>query len=883
MKRNSELRELKSKIIALGLDLQGGMHMVLQVQTDEAVTAELLRLKSDILELFKADKEISVKSSQITTIEDEVALTFTDHAVAEEARKKILADLGELKFRTKAVDEGKQLLFFSFNEGYITNIKDRTFQQALETIRNRIDEFGVSEPTIQRQGLTGSRILIQLPGIEDIERAKSIIGRTAQLKFQMVKDYAPTKEELLAAYDGNVPDEFVVIRGGGRGERGRWFYLLEKEAKITGSDLESAFVGTDEYGLPGVDFVLKGAGATKFRRLTSRNIGRDLAIVLDGQVQSAPRIQSTIGKRGQITGNFSAEEAQDLSLVLRAGALPASVIYLEERTVGPSLGKDSVRKGVLSALVGMVIVLIFMVFYYRLSGIIADVALIMNILILTAAMAGLGATLTLPGIAGIILTIGMAVDANVLIFERIREELKHGKTVRTSIAGGFSKAMLTIVDANVTTIIAAFVLLHFGSGPLRGFAVTLSIGIVASMFSALFVSRVVFDMIQQRFQLKELKFQRLFEKPNFDFVGKRFICIIVSLAVIGVGGISMVVRGGLNYGIDFAGGTLVQVKFNQPLKIEEVRGALKKIKLGDSIIQKYGSESEVLIRTIRKATDIQEFQEKLWKKINIPDYKSVYNVVIRGSNQLLIETRNDESFKILQDTVAQLPFSDITTTVEGLSLTVSFIEISKEISDTLKATFSDNPFEIQRVEMVGPQVGKELRKAAIVAIAMALVGIVIYITLRFEFRFAIAAILALIHDVLITVGLFSLGNKEFNLPIVAALLTIVGYSLNDTIVVFDRLRENYRLYRKEGLLILINNTINQTLSRTLLTSLTTLFVVLCLFIFGGEVINDFAFALLIGIVVGTYSSMYIASPFLIVWEKYSSARDKKRSPGRRKY
>lgn len=875
--------DLKANSINLGLDLQGGMHMVLKVQTDEAVTAEILRYKSDIVELFKKDTELKILPSEIKILGEEIIITNPDRAKLEMIRKKILSDIADFNFSTSVTEAGAQQLSLSLKETQITAIKDRAFQQALETIRNRVDEFGVSEPTIQRQGLTGARILIQLPGIEDVERAKSIIGRTAQLKFHLVKDMAPNKKELLAPYDGNVPNGYIVTRGGGSGggERDRWYYLLEEEARVTGNDLENAFVGTDEFGMPGVDFVFKSAGASKFRRLTSSNIGRELAIVLDGQVQSAPRIQSTISKRGQITGNFSAEEAQDLSLVLRAGALPASVVYLEERTVGPSLGKDSINQGIMSALVGMVFVLIFMVFYYRSSGLIADVALVSNILILTAAMAGLGATLTLPGIAGIILTIGMAVDANVLIFERIREELRLGKTARTSIFGGFSKAALTIVDANVTTIIAAFVLLHFGTGPVRGFAVTLSIGIAASMFSALFVSRVIFEFMQDRFQFKEIKYVTLFKETNIDFVGKRVFFMIMSLIVIAIGMGSVVLHGGLNYGIDFAGGTLVQLKFEKPLEIQAVRESLKEINLGDSVIQKYGSDSEVLIRTIKKATDSNEFLDSLWRTIEVDDYKSAYTLKNQSSTKLTITANRDSNFAILKETIEKLPFPDVKTEFDSPDVTVTFHETSAEISDILKKNFADDPFEIRKVEMVGPQVGKELRTAALIAIIMAMVGIVIYITIRFEFRYAIAAILALLHDVLITVGIFSVTNREFNLPIVAAVLTIVGYSLNDTIVVFDRLRENTKMYRKDNLLTLINNSINQTLSRTLLTSLTTLFVVLCLFIFGGEVIHDFAFALLVGIMVGTYSSVYVASPFLLIWEKILGSKTSRRGSGRK--
>ncbi|OGL43642.1 MAG: protein-export membrane protein SecD, partial [Candidatus Schekmanbacteria bacterium RBG_13_48_7] len=411
-------------------------------------------------------------------------------------------------------------------------------------------------------GITGDRILIQLPGVEDIKRAKSLIGKTALLELHMVKDSGTTREDIKGRYGNEVPDGFKIFPSTGA-SRTEKFYLLTETPQITGADLENAFTGQDQYNMPSVNFTLNRRGAAKFAKLTGENIGKQLAIVLDGVVQSSPVIQGRISKSGEITGRFTTQEAHDLALVLRSGALPASVKYLEERSVGAALGHDSIQKGITSAILGGILVILFMLIYYRFSGFVADIALMLNIVIIMGALAGFGATLTLPGIAGIILTIGMAVDANVLIFERIREEMKLGKTLRTSIANGFSKAALTIFDANITTVIAAFVLLNFGAGPVRGFAVTLSIGIFASLFTSLFVSRLIFDLVLSKVKMKTLSMTSILKDVNIDFLGLRNFAFLASGILIAIGVVSLFTKG-INYGIDFAGGTLVQVKFSKP-------------------------------------------------------------------------------------------------------------------------------------------------------------------------------------------------------------------------------------------------------------------------------------------------------------------------------
>ena len=657
--------------------------------------------------------------------------------------------------------------------------------RAIEIIRNRIDQFGVSEPLIQKQGK--DHIVVQLPGVTDRERALRIIKQTAHLEFKLVSEDV---KKINAALEGNVPAGYELKYLDDKP------LLLEKRSSLTGDTLVDARIEWSTMQInPYVSFTLNPQGGRRFARITRDNMGKRLAIVLDGKLISAPSIESEIREKGQITGRFSEDEAANLALVLRTGALPAPIRVEEERTVGAALGEDSIRKGVRSVIVGAIAVLAFMAVYYLLAGLIANFALTLNLVLILGVLSypRLGATLTLPGIAGIVLTIGMAVDANVLIFERIREELRLGKTLRLAIPSGYQKAFLTILDANVTTLIAAFILFQFGTGPVKGFATTLTIGILASMFTALVVSRLILDVLSLSKRMTGLAMLQFVRNPQIDFIGKRKITYFISLCLIIVGITSLSLRGRRNLGIDFSGGTLAEFRFEKPVSADQIRQVLKEIDLGDSTIQEYKDKRDILIRTRADASD--------------------------------------------------------------------------EIINKFKTDFSQNKFDILRVEKVGPAVGKDLTTKAIRALFFALIGICIYVSVRFEFRFAIAAIVALLHDVIISAGVLSLSGREFSVPVIAALLTVVGYSINDTIVVFDRIREDTRLMRKANYQEIINLSINQTLSRTLLTSLTTLLVVLALFFLGGAVINDFAFVLLVGIIVGTYSSIFVASPLLVDWHR----------------
>jgi len=481
-----------SEKINLGLDLRGGIHLVLDVVVDEAVAGDV---RSDYTQMLELLREENVEP-QATELQGEAAFSLIFGSMVD---RDFAESTAVQYFPTYEIDTADNppsvSLSLPLNEQ--ANIREQAVRQALQTIRNRIDQFGVAEPVIQRQGLTGTRILVQLPGVEDPERVKGLLRTSAVLQWRLVQaGPADTREALVEALGGALPPNTEILQSVPETINGvaypARYYLLDVVPIVQGSELKNARLSQDSMGLPAVGFSLDANATSKFATFTAQNVGRQLAIVLDERIQSAPSIDSRIDGDGIIRGSYTLEEAEDLALVLRAGALPASIQYLEDRSVGPSLGRESIRQGLMAAAVGMAVVVVFMLIYYKGSGINAVLALALNLLIVMGVMASLGATLTLPGIAGLILLIGMSVDANVLIFERIREELDLGKTVKSAIDAGFAKAFSAILDANLTTLIAAVFLFQFGTGPVKGFAVTITIGIVASMFTALFVSRVLF-------------------------------------------------------------------------------------------------------------------------------------------------------------------------------------------------------------------------------------------------------------------------------------------------------------------------------------------------------------------------------------------------------
>ncbi|MDO9572303.1 MAG: protein translocase subunit SecD, partial [Candidatus Omnitrophota bacterium] len=640
--------------------------------------------------------------------------------------------------------------------------------RAVEIIRNRIDEFGVRETSIQKQGI--DEIVVQLPGITDRQRAIELIGKTAMLEFKIVSNDANKLKDAIA---GNVADGFELKYTLDENEP----LLLVKQAVLVGDALTNASVRFDQsqFNEPIVALQFNVAGAKKFAEVTAANVGSRLAIVLDGKVQSAPRIREAIPSgEAVITGRFDVQAAQDLALILRVGALPAPMYVEEERTVGPLLGQDSINKGVKAALVGGLLVFIFMAGYYLLAGLVSDVALLLNLLMILGGLGllpvlfpGISATLTLPGIAGIALSLGMAVDANVLINERIREEIAAGRNLRIAIGNGYARAFSAIFDSNLTTLIAAFLLFQFGTGPIRGFAITLTIGLLASMFTAIVVTRVIFELLLNLGWIKSLPMLKFIGETRIDFISKRKIFYLLSIIVIAVGLFSYFKKGPAAYGIDFAGGQLQEYSFKNPPSVDKVRQVLKDINLADSAIQQFKDNPKVIL--IRTSED---------------------------KNQIL--------------------------------------------TDKLKENFPNEDIQILRIERVGPVAGKHLKSKALAALLWSLAGILIYVSFRFKHvNFAAAGVIAILHDVLVALGFLVITNRQVDLLSVTAFLTIAGYSINDTIVIYDRVRENARLYRKLSLKELINLSVNQTLARTLLTSGVTLLIVLALLFYGGEVLSNF--------------------------------------------
>ena len=494
-----------NETIKLGLDLRGGIHLVLEVQVDDALRSETDR---DIESLLDQAREGGITGAAANrTSNSSFEVTGVDGSRDGDVRQIARDYLPGWNWNRRG-----DRLVFDMTLQNINEIRELAVVQAEQTIRNRIDAFGVAEPVIQRQGIGGTRIVVQLPGVDDPERVKRLIKNTAFLEFRLV-DYplgggcAPSREQVMASYGPLLPENLEILNQDVRDEAGEIvgqnYCAVEKRPVVTGRDLKDARPGLGQFNQPVVNFSLSHEGGQLFGEATGANVGRGLAIVLDGTIVTAPNIRSRIADRGLIEGSFTPEEAQDLSTVLRSGALPAAITYLEERTVGPSLGQDSIEQGLRAGLIGAVLVVLAILLVYKLTGFNAILALTLNIVLIFGFLAYFGATLTLPGIAGIVLTIGMAVDANVLVFERIREELRRGRTVRSSVASGFSKALSSILDANITTLIAALFLFQFGTGPIRGFAVTLSIGILASLFTAIFVSRWLFDLYLSRGQRVE--------------------------------------------------------------------------------------------------------------------------------------------------------------------------------------------------------------------------------------------------------------------------------------------------------------------------------------------------------------------------------------------
>jgi SecD/SecF fusion protein len=670
----------------------------------------------------------------------------------------------------------------------------RLVSQAAEVLRHRVDRLGVAEPVIQPEG--ENHIMIQLPGLSQAsqDEARNNIQKAAFLEFRMVD---PNSDQLLK--EGMVPpsDQMLTMKRKNRdGSYTIETNLVEKKLAngLTGKYITRAFANRDPVtGEPLIEFEFNSDGAEKFADVTENHINDRLAIVLDGQLYSAPVIQTRIAGRGQITGMADIDEAITIANVLE-NPLETPVKIDEMREVDPTLGKDSIASGINAAVAGTLLVAAFMAFYYHRCGLIADIAMILNLLILLGVMCSIGTTLTLPGIAGIVLTVGMAVDANVLIYERLREEMGQGKSMRGAVSAAYSRAFKVIFDSHTTTLISAIVLIYFGTGPVKGFGVTLTIGVALSLFTSLVMTRLIFDYLLGRGWLNHIGMLHLIKNPHWDFMKWAKPAFIASWTIILIGMCWGVFhRGKSTLGIDFVGGDAIRLSYKQKIAVDQLRKALEKV--GETQIQ------------YQKGAD----------------------------------------FDVLQ---VVAPFGK-----------------GGEAGQALAAAFPSAEFKVVGHETVGATVGEEIRKSAVIASFLSLFFILFYVALRYEFSFSVGAVLAVIHDVLMTIGIFCLSGRQFSAPIVAAILTIIGFSINDTIVIFDRIREDLKLGIRGSFKDVMNIALNQTLSRTLITSGTVFIATACLYLFGGGVINDFAFTFLVGIITGTYSSIYIASALVLWWHK----------------
>jgi len=911
--------ECQQREINLGLDLKGGMNVTLEVMVVDVVKALSNQNKDEIFNAAIANTLRAQEDSQ----DDFVTIFGREYEKLAPAANTGLSAL----FSTPDLRDKVQ--FSSTNLEVIEVLKievEDAISRSFNILRSRIDRFGVTQPNIQRLETAG-RILVELPGIKDPERARKLLQSTAQLEFWETYEYSElfqglesanvflretveavsieedslevdaieTIEEevkdltanLLAEIEAdtlsadtvanslsfeefanenplyallypNVDEQNQLNSGPVVGfcavkdtsalnlylkddairkffpvdvkfaytvkpydPDGKFVQLVALKSDRNGKSAMEGDVVTDAVQVFGqfassaeVSMEMNAEGAKQWKRLTAENIKKSVAIVLDGYVYSYPTVQAEIaGGRSSITGNFTVNEAKDLANILKSGKLPAPARIIEEAIVGPSLGEEAISSGLTSFIFALLLVLAYMIFYYNGAGMASNIALLANIFFIFGVLSSLGAVLTLPGIAGIILTIGMSVDANVLIYERIREELRNGKGLRLAIEDGYNNAYSSIIDANVTTLLTGIILYTFGTGPIKGFATTLIIGILTSLFAAIFITRLVISYRLNKGKIISFSTkltEGAFKNIDIDFIGKRKRFYILS-SIIVLLGIGSLVTKGLNYGVDFVGGRTYVVRFDDTVNNEALRSAL--------------SDVFVDVNGLNYTPQVKTFGD---------------------DNQVKITT----SFMI-----------------ESNEITTDLIVESK-LSEGLSTTGLE--YEIMSSQKVGPTIADDIKDAAVWSVFFSLLVIFLYILVRFrKWQFSLGAVVAVFHDVLIVLSIFSIfyGFLPFSLEIdqafIAAILTIIGYSLNDTVVVFDRVREYMNDNKKKGVHELINGALNSTLSRTINTSLTTFCVLLIIFIFGGEVIRGFMFALMIGVIVGTYSSLFVASPIMM--------------------
>ena len=790
------------KQVTLGLDLQGGSHLVLEVDSAALKTDRLRSLLGDVRAALRKER-INAQSARLTggaivvNIADE-----TQRAKALEALQALATPVGGLGIGAGQADievtSADNQIKVALTDAGLRDRVDAALQQSLEIVRQRVDQVGVAEPTIQRVG--SDRMLVQLPGLQDPTRLRELLGSTAKMTFHMVAN-VPQGERL--------PPGVTMLPDAKSGAQ----YPIEDRVALDGEHLTDARAGFDQRTQePIVSFRFDSVGSRQFAEITAANVNKPFAIVLDGKVLSAPVIREPItGGSGQISGSFTVEDTVTLSALLRAGALPAPLTVIEERTVGPDLGGDVIRMGIYTGIAGFAAVVLFMVAQYGAWGMIANFALLLHLILTFGVLTFIGGTLTLPGIAGIILGIGFGVDANILINERIREESKKGLGAFAALDNGFKRAYSTIVDANVTSLIATSLLFMFGSGPVRGFALTMFLGTCLSMFTAVSVTRILMAEVVRRRRLKTITIEPLIrffpEKTSISFMNARFLGIGVSI-FLSLASVGLFFKPGLNYGIDFKGGIQVEITTSHPADLAQLRSTLGDLGVGEVTLQQIGGDSNVLIRVQRQDGG---------------------------------------------ETAQTAAVDKVKAAVQKLDPGVKF----------------------DRTDVVGPKVSGELAQSGVMAVVLAALAMLFYIWWRFEWNFAIGAIATLVLDTTKMVGFFALFQLDFNLTAIAALLTIIGYSVNDKVVVYDRMRENLRLYKKLPLREIIDMSINQVFARCIYTSVAILLSMAPMAIWGGSAVENFAIPMVFGVVVATTSSIFIAAPILLLlgdWWQHRGAR-----------
>ncbi|MCH1384779.1 MAG: protein translocase subunit SecDF [Flavobacteriaceae bacterium] len=893
---NAKARELNK-----GLDLKGGINVILQISVKDILKGLAENTRSPLFNQALVQADELQKSSDESYVES----FFTAFESLKGDKKLASPSI----FANRTLSDDIRIDMSDEEAKPIIRIKiDESIVSAFEVLRKRIDKFGVTQPNIQRLGNSG-RILVELPGARDIERVKNLLQSTAQLEFweteskdkllnflfqanetlKSIVVQKPTDEpkdddseidDLLAdieaqqdsvsvvqnpIFDLIVDSDFpgpVLVRIAEKDQpifdsylrRSEVRSLLPAELRFTkflwskgdpnselvdlyairanlsntpplgGSVIVDARSTYDQFNSPAVSMQMNAKGARIWEEMTGKAFRENgnIAIVLDNLVYSAPGVSkgAISGGRSEISGQFSVNEATDLANVLRAGKLPAAAEIIQSEIIGPSLGAEAIESGVNSFMIALILVLVWMMFYYGRAGFFADIALTLNIILIFGILAGLGAVLTLPGIAGIVLTIGMSVDANVLIFERIREELNREKGLKLSVSDGFQNALSSILDANITTGLTALILFLFGTGPIKGFATTLLIGIATSLFTAIFITRILVD--SRVAKKKSLAFstsitKNLFRNLTITFLTKRKFAYLISGVLIIVA-VSSLFTNGLNQGVDFVGGRSYTVRFDQAINSAEVQSDLVTV-LGNAEAKIFGNDNQLKITTN-------------------------YKVDVEGA--------------AVDDEIKQLMYSALQSYLPDGTDYISFATISEKKEIGIMSSIK-----------VGPTIADDIKKNSFLAVFGSLIVVFLYILLRFrKWQFSLGAVAAVFHDVLVVLGVFSLTytfmpfNMEINQAFIAAVLTVIGYSLNDTVVVFDRIREFARTHSSWPYAQIVNTALNSTLSRTLNTSLTTLVVLLAIFLFGGEAIRGFMFALIVGVIVGTYSSMFIATPIM---------------------